>query len=67
MALNVDLVSCKAVGHILIHADNKPNQDLVDELEDIDQEELAVAREELFHAACSRFQEQLLKLRYVII
>ena len=57
--LNVAIVSCATIQHVLIRADTKPVDDLVAELEDIDPEDLCVAREELFTSACTRFNQQI--------
>ena len=45
IALNVDIVSCENIRHVLLHADNKSTNDLISDLEDIEQEDLCVARE----------------------
>jgi hypothetical protein len=57
--LNVDIVSCENIRHVLLHADNKSTNDLISDLEDIEQEDLCVAWEEAFKAACICFTDQL--------
>jgi hypothetical protein len=58
-AMNVNMVSCQGICHVLSNADNSPIHELISELEDIDQEDFCVAAEELFTAACSQLNKQL--------
>ena len=58
-ALNVTLISSGDIQHVLLKADIQNIQDLVTELDDIDSEDLIVAHEDLFKAACKHFNEHI--------